>query len=138
MRPTVSSKKLDILVLCDFHGADANVIRDYLYSFNAHSRHNYYYCHNWRFNRFQRTRFIDFNRFDVIILFWDYLWLGCANPKSPLFVPEHIIERIAKSPALKVQFLQDEYRDVRAVNEQATAVVGAKRQGVTIETTIVK
>ncbi len=113
----MSKHKLKVLVLCDFSGQDANVIRDYLFCFNAYSRHEYYYLHHWRFHKFQRVKHLDFNRFDVILLFWDYYWLGCAERKHPWRVPDRILERIAASKALKVQFLQDEYRDVRRINE---------------------
>ncbi len=108
--------KMNILVLSDFFGYDANVVRDYLYCFNQHSRHQYYYLHAWSKNQCRRLHGFDFNRFDAIILFWDFYWVGSGEPMSYCYVPDWAAERIADSRALKIQFLQDEYRDVRLAN----------------------
>ena len=113
---TMPRTKLNILVLSDFLGYDANVVRDYLYCFNQHSRHQFYYLHNWSKNNFRRLHGFDFNRFDAIILFWDFFWVGSGEPLSYCYVPDWVAGRIADSSALKVQFLQDEYRDVRLAN----------------------
>src|ERR1022692_113337 len=107
----MSSRKLNVLVLSDFAGNDANVVRDYLYSFNQHSKHQFYYLHSWSRNNFRRLANFDFNRFDAIVLFWDFFWIGCLDPLSFCYVPSWVSERIAESKALKIQFLQDEYRD---------------------------
>jgi hypothetical protein len=112
----MSRSELNVLVLSDFDGASANVIRDFLYSFNRHSRHRFYYMHSWTGNNFGRLLNFDFNRFDAIVLFWDFLWIGADSPLNPSYVPPWISERIASSSALKIQFLQDEYRDVRLAN----------------------
>lgn len=112
----MGAKKLRVLVLCDFQGSGANVASDFLYSFNRYSRHEYFYLHAWRRKQCQRLHNFDFDRFDVIVLFWDCLWLDVDNKGSRFFVPPWVIERIKQSRALKVQFLQDEYRDVRKMN----------------------
>src|SRR5262249_30247502 len=87
-------------------------------SFNFHSRHDYYYLHAWRGKQLARLRNLDLSGFDVIVLFWDYLWQGALDlPSTYYFIPEVILDSIAATPALKVLFLQDEYRNVFANNE---------------------
>lgn len=109
--------KLKVLVFSDFQGNDANVIRDYLYSFHQYSRHEFFYLHSWKKNNCQRLRDLDLNSFDAIILFWDYYWLGVDDAMFDCCIPAWAVEKIGQSTALKVQFLQDEYRDVRKVNK---------------------
>src|SRR5215467_5709012 len=99
-------RSLRILVLSDFDGTNANVIRDYLFSFKQYSEHKYYYV-------FDCTEFnssTDLGFFDVILLFWDLYLL------SPSLLSQELRRRIRQAPARKVLFLQDEYRDVRAFN----------------------
>ena len=92
-----------VLVLSTFTGTNANVIGDYLFSFNAHSRHDYRYVFDARTLDPRH----DLDGFDVILIFWSLYILG------PDLSPE-VREAIRRSPALKVLFLQDEYREVRA------------------------
>ncbi|MBI2190645.1 MAG: glycosyltransferase family 1 protein [Planctomycetes bacterium] len=104
--------RLKILVLSTFDGKNANVIRDFLLSFNAYSRHRYHYV----FNTQILDKETDFSPYDVILIFWSVYLLG-------EYLSQEAIEGIRNAPALKVQFLQDEYRDVRAMN-QAMAKLG--------------
>ncbi len=101
----MTNQRLNILVLNNFRAANANVIRDFLFSFREYSVHNYYYC----FNTHRWATRIDFSLFDVIIFFWDLELLN-----KPL--PSIVIDRIRKTNTLKILFLQDEYRDVRFGN----------------------
>ena len=94
-----------VLVLSTFEAGNANVIRDYLFSFNAHSRHEYRYVFDCRI----LDGSTDFSGYDVILIFWSLYLLG------PHLGPE-ARAAIRRSPALKVLLLQDEYRDVRAFN----------------------
>ena len=112
----MSRNKLKVLVLSDYQGNNANVIGDFLYSFHQYSRHEFFYMHSWKQNFCQRLRRLDLDSFDTILLFWDYFWVGVTNPTSGCYLPEWVIEKINRSRALKVLFLQDEYRDVRQVN----------------------
>lgn len=95
-----------ILVLSEFNDGNANVIRDFLFCFNKYSRHDYYYHFN---PRLIDTSF-DFSAFDVILLFWSIYYPGAA-------LSSQVREKIAKSSAVKVLFLQDEYRHVRLYNK---------------------
>jgi hypothetical protein len=97
---------LNVLMLCDFDGRDATVMRDYLYCFNACSRHNYFYFHDCK----NLTANFDFSGYDVIVLFWNCMWFW-GMPLQP-----GTDAKIARSRALKVLFLQDEYRNVRSNN----------------------
>jgi Glycosyl transferases group 1 len=98
-------RPLSILVLSTFDGSNANVIRDFLFSFHAHSCHRYYYVFNCRILDGD-----DFSAFDVILIFWSVYLLG------PDLTPE-VRARIRSARGVKVLFLQDEYRDVRPMNE---------------------
>ena len=101
----MTDQPLKILVLSAFDGANANVIRDFLFSFRAHSRHQYYYVFDCRILDADS----DFAQFDVILIFWSLYLLGPD-------LSEAVRERVRRAPALKVLFLQDEYRDVRPMN----------------------
>lgn len=95
---------LRVLVLARFDAGNASVIRDFLLSFNAWSRHAYYYV-------FDCTTLDgeDLSAFDVILVFWTVHLLGPDLPPA-------MRERIRRADAVKVLFLQDEYRDVRPTN----------------------
>lgn len=96
---------LKLLVLSSFDGRNANVIRDFLFSFNKYSLHDYYYIFDCQI----LDKDMDFSMFDVILIFWSvYL------PGSEL--SEEARAKIRQSRALKMLFLQDEYRDVRLFN----------------------
>lgn len=97
---------LKLLVLSSFDGRNANVIRDFLFSFNKYSLHDYYYIFDCQI----LDKDMDFSMFDVILIFWSvYL------PGSEL--SEEARAKIRQSRALKMLFLQDEYRDVRLFNQ---------------------
>jgi Glycosyl transferases group 1 len=101
----MTDRPLKILILSAFDGGNANVIRDFLFSFRAHSRHAYYYVFDCRI----LDADTDFAQFDVILIFWSVYLLGPD-------LSEATRERIRRAPPLKVLFLQDEYRDVRPMN----------------------
>jgi glycosyl transferase family 1 len=107
-------ERLRVLILSTYEGMDANAVRDYLLSFRLHSRHDYYYVLDCR----RLDGRIDLRPFDVIMIFWDVFLLG---PE----LSDAVREQIARARAVKVVFLQDEYRDVRGVN-QAMAELGVR------------
>lgn len=104
-RPTGASPPLRVLVVATFDGTNANVIRDYLFAFRAHSRHQYFYL----FDASRIDRGLDLSSFDVILVFWSVYLLGP-------FLSASARGRIREARAAKILFLQDEYRDVRAMN----------------------
>lgn len=101
------SRQLQILIISEFYNNNANVIRDFLFSFNAHSRHKFFYIFQGRLIEDS----FDFSRFDVILIFWSSVLFG-PNPS----IKGETMDRIRESNALKVLFLQDEYRFVREIN----------------------
>ena len=105
-RPLSSGEPLRILVLSSFDGTNANVIRDFLFSFNAYSHHRYYYIFDCRIID-ERT---NLSFFDAILIFWSVSLLGSD-------IPQGVRRHIRNSTAVKVLFLQDEYRDVHATNQ---------------------
>ncbi len=102
----MSQRRLNVLLLCDFKPGNANVIRDYLYSFNAYSRHRFYYYHQC----LDLDGSFDFSRFDAIVFFWDCLWFWNQR------IDRQALKNVARAPGLKVLFQQDEYRYVRPNN----------------------
>src|SRR5262250_1849919 len=108
------AQPLKVLILSTYEGTDASAVRDYLLSFRLHSRHQYYYAFDCR----RLDDRIDLRSFDVIVIFWDVYLLG---PE----LSDAVRERIARAPAVKVAFLQDEYRAVRRVSE-AMAQLGVR------------
>ena len=97
--------RLKILVLSEFDPLNANVIRDYLFAFNAHSVHGYHYVFDCRV----LERDVDFGAYDVIVIFWSlYLFDGRLS--------DAVRDRIRASRALKVLFKQDEHYAVRSLN----------------------
>ncbi len=101
----MAERTLNVLVLSSFDGTNAAAIRDFLFSFNAHSKHKYYYLFDCRILDAKEPSLASF---DVILIYNLYL-LGSE-------LSEAARERIRTSDALKVLLLQDEYRDVRPVN----------------------
>jgi hypothetical protein len=100
------NSRLKVLILCDFDGRDANVIRDFLYSFNAYSRHSCYYFHDCQ----NLDASFDFSGYDAIVIFWSCFWFWGVP------IRDAVADNIARAPAVKVLFLQDEYRYVRTNN----------------------
>src|SRR5579871_5596641 len=110
IRPGVlMPNRLNILVLSDFDVRNAGTIADFLYSFNAYSRHNCYYYHDVSWLQ----PGLDFSRYDVIVIFWSCWWFWGIT------IHPRVAEDISRSRALKVLFLQDEYRTVRRNNALA-------------------
>ncbi len=105
---------LKVLVLSTFDGTKGSAIRDFLFSFRSHSKHEYYYVFDCR----TVGRDLELSAFDVILVFWTVYLVGPD-------ISEELHERIRKTAALKVVFRQDEYADVRAVN-QAMSELGTQ------------
>ena len=98
------TRPLRILILSNFvqYERNANVIRDFLFSWKQYSAHEYYYVYNCH----DLTAETSFSAYDAIIVFWDVYIIG----KSILPI---VADHIAQADALKILFLQDEYRDVQ-------------------------
>ena len=109
----MADRDLAVLVLSTFDGSNASAIADFLFSFNAYSRHRYYYVFDCR-----RLDDVNFSAFDVVLVFWS----------APLLGPdlgEGVRARLRAVRALKVVFLQDEFGDVRRL-DAALAEMGAQ------------
>ncbi len=103
--------KLNILIIADYLPGDATVIRDHLFSFDRYSNHRVFHL----FWPSKHKSEIDFSHFDVIVIHWCiYITkLGISHPS----IPASMVEKIRQAPAIKVLFLQDEYRRMNAVHE---------------------
>jgi hypothetical protein len=95
-----------ILVISEFVGGNANVIRDFLFCFNKYSRHDFYYI----FDPKVLDDSFDFSAFDAILVFWSVYLPGASL--------SGVARRNIKSAkACKLLFLQDEYRNVHMFNQ---------------------
>ena len=101
--PTGSRMNYNILVLCDFNRRSANTIIDHATSFKKYSRHNIFYV-----NPVGRSKpeWLNLSKFDILIIHYSIYVLGdhYINPSWR--------DAITLSPAVKIQFIQDEYRRV--------------------------
>ena len=100
------------LLLADYDPGNASVIGDFMYAFDRYSEHEFYYAF-WP--RHLEPEF-NFDDFDAIVVFWS-VTLAPKAPIQPTFSPE-LRERIRRSSARKIVFLQDEYRAIRNVNQE--------------------
>lgn len=93
----------NILVLCDFTRRSANTIIDHATSFKKYSRHNIFYVNPVRR---EKPEWLNLSKFDVLVIHYSIYVLGdhYINPSWR--------HSIRVSPAVKIQFIQDEYRRV--------------------------
>ena len=107
---------MKILLLADYNPGEAAVISDFMYCFDRYSRHNWYHVYWPR----RLPRDFDLERFDAIVISWS-IWLA-PPPGIQGSIPDWLSEKLQKSKALKVLFLQDEHRAVRPMNEAMAAL----------------
>lgn len=102
-------KRLNILVLCDCHRNTASTIFDHANSFLKYSKHTTYHFNS---ARVRKPKWLDLGVFDVIIIHYSIsvLWESYLNASWR--------HAVSASPALKVLFIQDEYREVHKVHER--------------------
>ncbi len=98
-------KKLNILMLSHFVKNDANVIREHCKYFQQYSMNKFYYFDP--VNR-QIPKWLNLNKFNSIVIHWSIYSIG------QWYLDDSWIEAISSSKALKVMFIQDEYRKVNA------------------------
>jgi hypothetical protein len=95
---------LNVLILCDYHlpGSNANALADHINSFQKHSRHNIFVLSN------VGDLPADFNLegFDVLVIHYSIVVIGMS------YLSEYAKDRIANYKGLKVQYIQDEYREI--------------------------
>lgn len=99
-------KSRNILILSEFDNQNANVIRDYLFSFEKYSNHSCYYVYSPQY----LTNSFNVSKFDVIVIFWSIYLLGHQ-------LSDNFREKISECNALKVVFIQDEYRNIIEMQE---------------------
>lgn len=101
--------KLKILILCDFDWKSANTIVDHASSFRLYSRHEIFYV-NPVGSRI--PQWLNLKHFNVVVLHYSIYILG-EN-----YLDYTWREAIRQSAAVKVQFIQDEYRTINAFHER--------------------
>lgn len=95
---------LNVLLLCDYHlpGSNANALADHINSFQKHSQHNIFVLSS------VGDLPADFNidAFDVLVIHYSIVIIGTS------YLSEWAKDRIANFKGLKVQYIQDEYREI--------------------------
>ena len=91
---------LNILFLCDYSLRNAATMIDHCESFHKYSAHSYFYLNPLVG---PKPAWLCMDNFDVIIIHYNI---------SLLHLPEDWFEAIAHSRRYKVQFIQDEYRQI--------------------------
>lgn len=95
---------LNVLIICDYHlpGSNANALADHINSFQKHSQHNIFVLSS------VGDLPADFNLevFDVLVIHYSIVVIG----KS--YLSESAKDCIANYKGLKVQYIQDEYREI--------------------------
>jgi hypothetical protein len=99
-----------ILLLADYAPGNASAVADFLYAFDRHSKHKYFFS----LNPGKLDRSIDIDSFDAVVISWA-VWFAPPPPFESTF-PEWLVEKLRRSEALKILFLQDEYAGVRRTN----------------------
>jgi hypothetical protein len=97
----VTQPRLRVLLLCDDNPANANTLLDHIKSFEKYSRHRIR-TFNPRWSL--RSRTLDFNEFDVIVVHWSLSLIHDA------YLHESYRDKLTRFQGLKVHFLQDDYR----------------------------
>lgn len=101
------SPPLSVLFLCDLRANNANAIDDHITAFTAGSRH-YIFPFDPLF--MPGSYFLDLNEFDVVAIHYSVFVL------SEVYLSRRFKERIKAFPGLKVQFIQDDYRQINAMS----------------------
>jgi len=98
-----------MLLLCDFNKNSARTIIDHATSFQKFSRHEFFF-----FNPVSVSKpgWLNLDRFDFIVIHYSIYVLG------EYYLNDHWRKAIAASKAVKVHFIQDEYRTVNAFHER--------------------
>ncbi len=109
----MSAKPYSILLLTDLRRNNARTIVDHVDAFGFYSRHEVY-----TYDPIGKThsKHIDFNEFDVIVIHYSIPVI------NDYFLHPYFKERLAKFQGLKIQFIQDDYRDVNAYMEVMRAI----------------
>jgi hypothetical protein len=100
---------LNVLLLCNLPGRDSNAgtITHHVTAFERYSRHNVFRLSK----RGALPSRLDLDRFDVVAIHYT-IWVASEGHLAP-----SAAARIARFPGLKVQFRQDEYFTVDAMND---------------------
>ena len=98
----MNSKRLNILLLCDYHEGVAATVRDHIVALESCSRHKW-----WRLSMLgDIPERLDLDRFDAIVV--HYTLVASSNA----YLSEVARQRLAAFSGLKAIFIQDEYRFV--------------------------
>ncbi len=98
------SKKLNILLICDYYRGCAGTIKEHIFAFKKYSQHNVYILNN----RGNLPPSINLALYDVVVI--HYSIIICNDS----YLNASARERIRHFSGMKVLFIQDDYRWINA------------------------
>jgi hypothetical protein len=101
-------KRLSVLLLCDDFKGHANTILDHIVAFTEFSNHDIrVFCPNG----ISGSKYLNLDEFDVVVIHYSVMII------SDLALAPRFREQLRRFQGLKVQFIQDEYRNVDEIVE---------------------
>jgi hypothetical protein len=139
-----AGRPLSILLLCDDNRSHAENVQEHIRAFPEFSRHR---IQLFNPRGLAGSRFLRLDRFDVVVVHYTIFVLSDA------YLAPSFVERLINYDGLKVQFVQDEYRQVDAITarmrelgigllytlvppDAVPGVYGGRLPGVDIRTTL--
>src|SRR6266542_3101873 len=104
------SERHSILLLCDDSRGHAGNVLQHIAALSQLSRHDVHLFNP--VDRPESARLLDLEEFDVVVIHYTIMITGGR------YLSAELAEKIARFRGLKVQFLQDEYRQVDAVTSR--------------------
>jgi hypothetical protein len=118
----LGATSLSVLLLADDHRTQATTIREHVDAFRKYSKHQFEVFNP---RALTRSRALDFDDFDAVVIHYSLFAI------SDHYLPPTIRERLAQYGGPKLQYIQDDYRQV----EQVSAMI--ERLGVNVLFTLV-
>ncbi len=98
---------LSVLLLADDHRTQATTIREHVDAFRRYSRHKFEVFNP---RGLTRSRALDFSDFDAVVIHYSLFAI------SDHYLPPPIRERLAQYRGPKLQYIQDDYRQVNEIS----------------------
>lgn len=99
----LATKRLSVLLLADNGKYHANTVLDHIAAFSKYSQHQIYlYNPRW----LMQNKLLDLEEFDVVVLHYSLAIIYSH------YLPDDLREKLRSYSGLKVQYIQDDYRQV--------------------------
>src|SRR3954469_25672328 len=106
-RTMLRGRRLSVLLLADDQPSHATTLLEHIAAFRQFSKHRVY---TFNPRGLPGVGALDLDEFDVVVIHYSLMVL------SEHYLPRDLQEKIARFNGLKVQFIQDDYRQVDAIS----------------------